>query len=374
MERLTSEQIRLLEELRELRDAGILTIDEFEFQVAKVLGRPLTTEPSPVDEEPAMPAEADETVVVAGSDETQLPEQNDVVGTLPTPDTSHETKLLGYELVDSAILGQDELLVEENQVVEPSSTSDNSAANIAESETRQNNSSRRKVLIGTTVGLILIAVIALLALGGGKSDSTSSQIVDSTTTVTQSTMAATFEESTIPSITRAPVTSTQFVANTTTVARKRTPTLPTSPTTPTTTITNPVYPEPIVTDLRIAKSQPIFYKYPRNVQQTVTFTASILNDEQLINCHCGGGVRLFRKYPSSGDGLVTTFELSQPGIWKLTLTGVADSGFFDVGLNEVCVVLTNGNSGQCSGPMATFEILEQETNPPNNTNDAISPG
>ena len=198
MERLTSEQIRLLEELRELRDTGILTIDEFEFQVAKVLGRPLVVEPSPVDEELVIPAGADETVVAEGSDETQQSEQSDVAEIVLTPDTSHETELLEYKLVDSAILGQDELLVEENQVVESSSTSDIPAENIAEAQTQQNKLSRRKVLSGTTVGLILIVVIALVALGGGKSGTTSSQIVDNITTVSQSTAAV---------ITQAPATS-----------------------------------------------------------------------------------------------------------------------------------------------------------------------
>ena len=70
MERLTPEQIRLLEELRELRDAGILTIDEFEFQVAKVLGRPLAVESSPVGEVPVRPTEADGVVVTDISDES----------------------------------------------------------------------------------------------------------------------------------------------------------------------------------------------------------------------------------------------------------------------------------------------------------------
>ena len=199
MERLTSEQIRLLEEFRELRDAGILTIDEFEFQVAKVLGRPLVVEASPVDEEPVMSAEADETVVAEGSDETQQSEQSDVAGTLLTPDTSHETELLEYEFGAPETSDEDDLLAEENQVVESSSTSDIPAENIAEVPTQQNKLSRRKALIGTTVGLILIVVITLVALGGGKSGTTSSQIVDNITTVSQITT---------PVTTKAPTAST----------------------------------------------------------------------------------------------------------------------------------------------------------------------
>ena len=169
MERLSPEQIRLLEELRELRDAGILTIDEFEVQVAKVLGRPLVVEPLPVDEE------------------------------LSAPEDMPAVELLEYQFVEPEISGEDEILAEENQFVESSSTSDIPAENIAKVETQQNKSSRRKVLVGTTAGLIVIVVIALVALGGGKSDSTSTQIVDNTTTVTQSTIAV---------ITQAPTTST----------------------------------------------------------------------------------------------------------------------------------------------------------------------
>ena len=199
MERLTSEQIRLLEELRELRDAGILTIDEFEFQVAKVLGRPLVVEPSLVDEEPVEPAEADETVVAAGSDETQQSEQSDVVDVVLTPDTSHETELLEYEFDEPGTSDEDGIMAEENQVVEPLAVSDIPASSDVESEPQQNSSSRRKILIGTIVSLALVAVIGLVALGGGKSDTTSSQIIDNTTTVTQSTT---------PVTTKAPTTST----------------------------------------------------------------------------------------------------------------------------------------------------------------------
>ena len=169
MERLTSEQIRLLEEIRELRDSGILTVDEFEVQVAKVLGRPLVVEPLPVDEE------------------------------LSAPEDTPVAELLEYEFVEPGTPDEDEIPVEENQVVESSSTSDIPAEKIAEAETQQNNSSRRKILVGTTVGLILIVAIALVALGGGKRDSTSSQVIDSASTVTQSTIEVT---------TQAPTTST----------------------------------------------------------------------------------------------------------------------------------------------------------------------
>ena len=200
MERLTPEQIRLLEELRELRDSGILTIDEFEFQVAKVLGRPLAVESSPVGEEPVRPTEADETVVAEGSDE--VTQENHTVDddVALVPERLPESELLEYEFVEPETSVEDEILAEENQLVEARPISDSQASAVVESKTQQNNSSRRKVLIGTTVGLILIVVIGLVTLvGGGKSGSTSSQIIDSTTTVTQSTAAV---------ITQAPATST----------------------------------------------------------------------------------------------------------------------------------------------------------------------
>jgi hypothetical protein len=196
VERLTSEQIRLLEELRELRDSGILTVDEFELQVAKVLGRPQAVESSSVDEEPVVP---DETAVEEISDDVMREEQVVDNGVPTASDETHESELLEYEFVEPDVSDEEEILPEENQVVESPTTSDIPALPIAEIEPQQNNSSRRKVLIGTSVGLVLIAVIGLVALGGGKSDTTSTQIVDNTSTVTQSTT---------PVTTQAPATST----------------------------------------------------------------------------------------------------------------------------------------------------------------------
>jgi len=196
VERLTPEQIRLLEELRELRDSGILTVDEFEFQVAKVLGRPEAVKPSTVDQEPVTP---DEMVAEEIPDEVMREEQEVVNGALGASDEAHESELLEYEFVESTTSDVDGILVEGNQVVEPLPSSDSPASVVVESETQQNKSSRRKALVGTTVGLIFIVVIALVAFGGGKSDTTFTQIVDSTTAVTQITVAVT---------TQAPTTST----------------------------------------------------------------------------------------------------------------------------------------------------------------------
>ena len=196
MEQLTSEQIRLLEELRGLRDSGILTVDEFEFQVAKVLGRPEAVKPSTVDQESVT---LDETVAEEIPDEVMREEQEVVNGALGASDEAHESELLEYEFVESTTSDVDGILVEGNQVVEPLPSSDSPASVVVESETQQNKSSRRKALVGTTVGLIFIVVIALVAFGGGKSDTTFTQIVDSTTAVTQITVAVT---------TQAPTTST----------------------------------------------------------------------------------------------------------------------------------------------------------------------
>ena len=200
MERLTPEQIRLLEELRELRDSGILTVDEFEVQVAKVLGRPLGVEPAPVDEELLAPAEVDGAVVAGIAGEANHEDQTVNDDVARAPEISLESELLEYEFVEPGTSDENEILAEENQVVEPLTTSDILALPISDTGPQQNKSSRRKVLVGTTVSLVLISVIALVALvGGGKSDSTSSQVIDSTTTVTQSTAAVT---------TQAPTTST----------------------------------------------------------------------------------------------------------------------------------------------------------------------
>jgi hypothetical protein len=197
VERLTSEQIRLLEELRELRDSGILTVDEFELQVAKVLGRPQAVQPSPVNEEPVVP---DEKVAEEIPDEVMREEQVVVNGVPAASDETHESELLEYEFVEPNVSDEEEILAEENQDVEPSTISDSPALPIADMGSEQNKSGRRKILIGTTVSLALVAVIGLAALvGGGKSDPASTQIVDNTTTVTQSTAAVT---------TQAPTTST----------------------------------------------------------------------------------------------------------------------------------------------------------------------
>lgn len=378
MERLTPEQIRLLEELRELRDAGILTVDEFEVQVAKVLGRPLVVEPAPVDEELLAPAEVDGTVVanISGEAIHEVHTVNDDVAL--APETSPESELLEYEFVELETSDENEILAEENQVVETLPNFDSQASAVVESETQQNKSSRRKVLIGTTAGLIL--VIAMVALGGGKSDSTSSQVIDSTTTVTENASTERTDAPTSLGNTQAPTTSSQSVAITTTVPQNAStgsagrPTTATTPiTTPLTTIANPTSVEPIVTALRLSKSHPVFYNYPWDLQQSVTFTALIDNDEQAANCNCGGGVRLLRKGPSGWSGANLVFSREQPGTWKVTLQDVEDGGTALVGLNEWCVAFTNDNGGKCSGPTVSFEVLETDRNPPTISDVTTSP-
>ena len=373
MERLTSEQIRLLEELRELRDSGILTVDEFEFQVAKVLGRPQVVEPIPFVEEPLAPQEPDETVVPENPDEAQQVEQSDVADVAPVPDTSHESELLEYELVEPDISDEDEILVEENQVAEPPAISDTLALPIVETETQQNIPSRRKALIGTTAGLVLIAVIGLVTLvGGGKSDSTSTQIIDNTTTVTQSTTAAN---------TDVPTTSSQIVDNTTTVTQNASigttnqPKITTPTTTPVTTNQGTSPPNAVVTALQVSKSHPVLYNYPWDLQQTATFTALIVNDEEAFNRNWGegGGVLLLIKGPSGWGSSNYTFEREKPGTWTVTMFDLEDGGTALVGLNEFCVAFRDGPWDQCSGPTVSFELLERERNPVMISNVIISP-
>jgi hypothetical protein len=279
---------------------------------------------------------------------------------------------LEYEFVESGTPDFTWLLSEQNQFVESSSTSDIPAENISEPETQQNNSSRRKVLIGTTVGLVLVAAIGLVALvGGGKSDPASTQIVDNTTIVTQSTT---------PVTTKAPTASSQSVVTPTTVTQNastgtgnRPPSPTTSVATPaTTSVSNADLPPPIVTNLKISKSHSVFYNIYAS-GRTVTFTASILNDEQAMNSqglNYQGLPRLFRKN-RPGWGFPYEFKRVQPGIWTLSVTD-GDADFFDVGLNEFCVTFTQGVSGQCSGPAVSFEVLD-EANPPTISEVDISP-
>jgi hypothetical protein len=375
VERLTPEQIRLLEELRELRDSGILTVDEFEFQVAKVLGRPLLVEPSPVDEEPVVP---DETVAEEISDEVMREEQDVVNGVPAASDETHESELLEYEFVESATSDFAWLLAEENQVAEPPLISDTSALPIVETESQQNSSGQRKVLIGTTVGLVLIVVIALVALGGGKSDSTSSQIVDSTTTGTENTSIGSSDAPTSLGNTQAPATSSQSVAITTTVPQNASsgnvsrPTAATTPiTSPLTTVANPTSVEPIVTALRLSKSHPVFYDWPWDLQQSVTFTALIDNDENVPKL----GIDLML-YGPSGLKSIRNFRQVQPGTWEAVQEDVEEFGH---GFYEGCWVFTyrgrdkQYDSNKCLGPSVSFEVLEVDRNPPTFSDVSVSP-
>ena len=348
---MTPEQIRLLEELRELRDSGILTVDEFELQVAKVLGRSLVVEPLPVDEE------------------------------LSAPEDTPVAELLEYEFVEPGISGEDEILAEENRVVEPLPNFGNPASAVVESETQQNKSSRRKVLIGTTAGLILVVVIAVVALGGGKSDSKSSQIVDSTTIVTENASTERTGAPTSLGNTQAPATSSQSVATTTTVPQNASSGSAGRPTTSTaedstlstpSTIVNNV--PPIVTDLKISKSSSVFYDYPSDLQQTVTITASILNDESeklndeyevrgvSIAANIGG---MWYQYAS--------LDRVQPGTWKITkdVSRLMPYGVVLSGTHKFCVFINS--YPPCLGPSVTFEVLTQERNPPTISDFSVSP-
>jgi hypothetical protein len=231
------------------------------------------------------------------------------------------------------------------------------------------------------VSLALVAVGTIVALiGGGKSDTTSSQIIDSTTTVAENASTERTDAPTSLGNAQTPETSSQSGATTTAVPPKAAsgnagrPTTATTPiTTPLTTVANPATAEPVVTALRLSKSHPFFYDWPWDLQQSVTFTASILNDEQAANCNCGGGVRLLRKGPSGWSGANLVFSRVQPGTWKVTLQDVEDGGTALVGLNEWCVAFTNDNGGQCSGPTVSFEVLETDRNPPTFSDVRISP-
>ena len=193
MDRLTSEQIRLLEELRELRDAGILTVDEFDYQVAKVLGRPRVVGESSVEVE-SLNSQRPDKAEVEGAGEAQLVRQDGVAGIAQDPDTSTETELLEFVIVDPKVSDEVEIPVADGEVSEPPPAEIVSISIVAESDGQRQSSGRRRVLVGTMAGLVLLVVIALVTLGGGEaSDSMSSQSVE--LTVAQGTSVATTQMS-----------------------------------------------------------------------------------------------------------------------------------------------------------------------------------
>jgi hypothetical protein len=196
VERLTSEQIRLLEELRELRDAGILTVEEFESQVAKVLGRPQVGNSSLVTEEPVA---HDEALVEEIFDEVTREERDATEAVVPTLEVTHETELLEFEFDGPGTSNEDRMLEGQTQVADPSTSSDSSALPVTEDVPYRNRSSRRNAIVGATAGFVLVAAIALMAVNGeGKGETTPSQVVKGTTTIAQTA---------VPMTTGAPPTS-----------------------------------------------------------------------------------------------------------------------------------------------------------------------
>jgi hypothetical protein len=220
------------------------------------------------------------------------------------------------------------------------------------------------------VSLALVAVGTIVALiGGGKSDSTSSQIVSSTTTVTENASTDRTDAPTSLGNTQAPATSSQSVAITTTVPQNAStgsagrPTAVTTPimttpivtTTTTTTLADSDSRRQMVTDLQISKSHPVFYDWPLNLQQTVTFTAKTKNVEQV------GALYLMMKF-SDGWAPAQTLSQVQSGIWKGTVE------FGTKGVFEFCVRLLD----TCDGPTVSVEVLERDQNPPTISDITIS--
>lgn len=192
VERLTSEQIRLLEELRELRDAGILTIDEFDFEVAKVLGRSQVVDDSTPETESLVNHES--SIVVEGSEEELLAQQNDVPDVAQAPDSMADTGLLEYVFVHEQAIDVVKSPVANEEGAEAPSGEIASDSVIAETVELRQSSGRRKVFVGAMAGLVLLVVVSLAAfIVGGARDSTPSSNVE--VTVAQSTPVATTQVS-----------------------------------------------------------------------------------------------------------------------------------------------------------------------------------
>ena len=241
-------------------------------------------------------------------------------------------------------------------------------------------SRRNLILVVSVIALVAVAASIFALTRPSDTTSNSNEVSSSsleeepTTTLRSDKPPSTVQASSSIVTSSSP---TQFGAAPTTVTKNAStgtanrPSSATSPiTTPATTSVSNADPlPPIVTNLEISKSHSVFYNMYYVSGRSVTFTASILNDEQAVNddgLNYGGLPRLFRKN-RPGWGFPYEFQRVRPGIWTLTVSGAAD--FFDVGLNEFCVTFTQG---VCSGPAVSFEVLN-EADPPTISNFNISP-
>lgn len=192
VERLTTEQIRLLEELRELRDAGILTIGEFDSEVAKVLGRSQIVD----DSAPATKSVGDDesSIVVEGSEEELLAQQNDIPDLVLAPDSTPDSGLLEYVFVHEQVVRVVESPVADGERSEAPTGEVSSNSVIIESVGIRQSSGRKKAFAGAMAGFLLLVVVALVVITGGEA-SVSTPTSNVEVTVTQSTPVATTQGS-----------------------------------------------------------------------------------------------------------------------------------------------------------------------------------
>lgn len=165
MERLNSEQIRLLEELRGLRDAGILTIEEFDSEVAKVLGRSQDVADSVFENESETPEESGD--VVGHPEEVSRPNATDAPEVVLAQEGSSGVELPAYQSDDAETAEEPNNSLAESQVDEPT-TSKDVPETVASGLDAPQGGPRRKILLGGgAVGLVVIATLTVLALVGG---------------------------------------------------------------------------------------------------------------------------------------------------------------------------------------------------------------
>ncbi len=214
VERLTSEQIRLLEELRELRDAGILTIDEFDSEVVKVLGRSQFVDGANFENQTIALGESGD--VAGDADETPQPDATVASEIVSAQEKSVDNELLEYQLDDAETAEELNNPLAESQVDEPTTSKDVSDTVASGLDAPRGGPRRKILLVGGVVGLVVIATLTVLALGGDNEEvevATRSGVEASApstqTAVTETDMAPTSEAatSTTAESTTAPTTT-----------------------------------------------------------------------------------------------------------------------------------------------------------------------
>lgn len=211
MERLTSEQIGLLENLKALYDDGILTEVEFEAQVDKVLGRFQVLEDSAPETGPTLHHEFD--VVIEDLVDGQRDQLVDGLDVVEGPAATNETGLLEFVFVDTQGVDDVEILAADEEGAEAQLGQVASDSFVAEAIGVHQSSGRKKMFVGAMAGFLLLGVVALVVITGGEgSVSTPTSNVEET--FAQSTPVATTQVS-MSSVTTSTTTASTIAPTTT---------------------------------------------------------------------------------------------------------------------------------------------------------------